>query len=596
MNQSANIFSYLGAWPAIGLFWFSLRFIGLGLRQAVLVALCTCGVRIFWGLKSGTITKLDSTVTGYYVVGFLLTLFDRQLASLFLVDRQMFFLFAALCTMAFLSVLIGAEPFTAAFARRRTPEALWSGKIFLAVNRAMSLVWATLFLGAALLSLLPWQPWNIILPLILAFGVGFPFNAKFPQWSMERQDRRQTEQAMKQILPMTCETRQHDDILHSVRFIPDVIKKQRAAEMGPVRSALVIFGSPRGKNGFTHLALSTFLDGMRDEGIEAEIVYLHEKNIKSCLGCFSCWTKTPGLCVHQDDMQEIRTKGADIDLVIFAQPLYVYSVPGIVKNFLDRGLPDLLPFLQPGTYGLTSHPGRPGYHFGRRNLILSVCGFPEKDHFSPLIAMFRYKARVKDIPLVGELLRPASESLKTLPDKNIRKRAVMQALYQAGSEVVRQGYVSNATEEQIALPLFPVVENFHAMANHFWQYRIDYNREKKSGATIGDLHTFLKSKPEMLFAGMTSVFDPEKAGDFAGTFQFHLTDRKNGDYYLEVKDRKCRVERGIASTPDLIVKTPLSVWQAIANGDISGSKAMLEGLYAIEGDPDMLPRMQELFS
>ncbi|MDD3815434.1 MAG: NAD(P)H-dependent oxidoreductase [Desulfocapsaceae bacterium] len=592
----AKFSTYLGAWPAIGLFWLSFRFLGLEHQQAALVALCYCGIRIAWGLKSGTTTKLDFTVTGYYIFGFLLTIFDQQLASIFLVDRQMFFLFAAFCTMALLSVLIGAKPFTAAFARRRTPEALWNSKIFITINRTMSLLWAGLFLCAALFSLLPWQPLNIILPLVMIFGVGFPFNARFPQWFMERQDRCKAEQAINPIVPMISEPHQHDDIIHTVRFIPDTIKKQRAEELGPVRSALVIFGSPRGKNGFTHLALSTFLDGMRDEGVDAEIIYLHEKNIKSCLGCFSCWTKTPGQCVHQDDMTDILAKGADVDLIIFAQPLYVYSVPGIVKNFLDRGLPGLLPFLKPGTYNLTAHPAREGHDFGRRNLIFSVCGFPEKDHFSPLIDMFRYKARVKDTPIVGELLRPASESLKTLPEKNARKRAVMQALYQAGCEVVRQGYVNNATEEQIAMPLFPVVENFHTMANHFWQYRIDYNQEKKSGAVVGDLQNYLQSKPEMLFAGMVSIFDPEKAGDFTGTFQFHLTDQENGDYYLQVKDKRCLAKKGKVSHPDLLIKTPLSVWQAIANGDISGSKAMLERLYIIEGNADMLTRMQEIFS
>jgi putative sterol carrier protein len=596
MNQLAKISSYLGTWPAIGLFWLSFRFLGLEQGQATLIALCYCGVRIAWSLKSGTTTKLDYTVAGFFIVGFLLTIFNQQLASIFLVDRQMFFLFAAFCTMALLSVFIGAKPFTAVFARRRTPEALWSSKIFLTINRTMSLIWAALFLCAALLSLFPWQPWNIILPLVMIFGVGFPFNARFPEWFLERQDRRQAEQAIYPNVPMIIEPRQHNDILHTVRFIPDIIKKQWVAEDGPVRSALVIFGSPRGKNGFTHLALSTFLDGMRDEGVVAEIVYLHEKNIKPCLGCFSCWTKTPGQCVHQDDMKEILARGAEIDLIIYAQPLYVFSVPGIVKNFLDRSLPSLLPFLQPGTSDLTSHPARPGHNFGRRNLIFSVCGFPEKDHFSPLINMFRYKARVKDIPIVGELLRPASESLKTLPEKNVRKRAVMQALYQAGCEVVRQGYVSNVTEERIAMPLFPVVENFHAIANHVWQYRIDYNQEKKCGAAVGDLHSYLRSKPEMLFAGMESIFDPEKAGNFEGSFQFHLTDQKNGDYYLQIKDKKCLVRQGVASHPDLTIKTPLSIWQAIANGDINGSKALFQKLYAIEGNADTLTRMQEIFS
>ena len=590
------LFSYLGVWPAIGFFWFAYRALGLEIRPAVLVALGYCAVRVVWGLKSATPTKLDYTVAGYFAAGFLLTLFDRQLASLFLVERQLPFLFTAFTAMALLPVLAGAEPFTVAFARRRTPPAMWKSELFLSINRIMSLIWAGFFLGAALFALFLRPPFNIILPLLTIFGIGFPFNVKFPAWFTAREERRRARRTMAVVTAGTGEPDCHDDIIRPLRSLPDTVKQQQTAALDPVRSALVVFGSPRGKSGFTHLALTAFLDGMKKEGVEAEIVYLHEKKIKPCLGCFSCWTKTPGRCIQRDDMAEILAQGAAADLVVFAQPLYVFSVPGMVKNFLDRMLPGLLPFLEPGSHGLTSHPARQGHDFGRRHLILSVCGFPEKDHFGPLVDMFRCKARVKRIPIVGELLRPASESLKMLPDQNTRKETVMEALRRAGREVVRQGYVSGATEELISMPLFPVIENFHALANRFWQYRIDYQLEKAGGAAVGDLEDYLRDKPGMLFAGMAAVYDPAKAGDFEGTFQFHLTDRENDDYYLEVKDGRCRVGEGRAPEPDLIIKTPFAVWQAIAASEVSGSRAMLEGLYEIEGDGNMITRMQELFT
>ena len=35
------------------------------------------------------------------------------------------------------------------------------------------------------------------------------------------------------------------------------------------------------------------------------MITLREKKIKDCVGCFGCWVKTPGLCVHKDDMTDI---------------------------------------------------------------------------------------------------------------------------------------------------------------------------------------------------------------------------------------------------------------------------------------------------
>ena len=52
----------------------------------------------------------------------------------------------------------------------------------------------------------------------------------------------------------------------------------------------------------TKLMLDHLVEGMRDAGAEVEIVNLREKKINNCIGCFTCWTKTPGECLHKDDM------------------------------------------------------------------------------------------------------------------------------------------------------------------------------------------------------------------------------------------------------------------------------------------------------
>ncbi|MFH2131681.1 MAG: flavodoxin family protein [bacterium] len=71
---------------------------------------------------------------------------------------------------------------------------------------------------------------------------------------------------------------------------------------------LAFNGSPRMKMGVTDKILQTFIQGAESAGAETETVYVAKKNIKFCTGCFNCWFKHPGKCIHDDDMMEIRIK------------------------------------------------------------------------------------------------------------------------------------------------------------------------------------------------------------------------------------------------------------------------------------------------
>lgn len=108
---------------------------------------------------------------------------------------------------------------------------------------------------------------------------------------------------------------------------------------------LAISGSPRGKNGNTERILRPFLEGARKAGAVTDTVYLKEKNINHCTGCYSCWTKTPGVCIHNDDMPGLLEKVCHADILVFVTPLYVYTVSGLMKDFMDRMLPLVKPFL-----------------------------------------------------------------------------------------------------------------------------------------------------------------------------------------------------------------------------------------------------------
>ena len=68
---------------------------------------------------------------------------------------------------------------------------------------------------------------------------------------------------------------------------------------------MAINGSPRKEKSSTYHILSPLLEGMRAAGATTELVNLGHLQIRSCLGCFLCWVKTPGKCVQEDDMAAV---------------------------------------------------------------------------------------------------------------------------------------------------------------------------------------------------------------------------------------------------------------------------------------------------
>ena len=151
---------------------------------------------------------------------------------------------------------------------------------------------------------------------------------------------------------------------------------------------LLINGSPRGKRSNTYKLSQAFVKGLSGNGQpEYEEIIVKDRDIKTCLGCFSCWNKTPGECVVKDDMQEILQKYLWADVVIWSFGLYYFNVPGRLKLLIDRQLPFALPFMVSDSES-GSHPMR--YDMtGKRNVIISTCGFyTAKGNYESVNAMF----------------------------------------------------------------------------------------------------------------------------------------------------------------------------------------------------------------
>ena len=103
-----------------------------------------------------------------------------------------------------------------------------------------------------------------------------------------------------------------------------------------MKKVLVISSSLRHGSNSETLA-EEFARGAKDAGNEVEYITLRGKEIKFCMGCFSC-QKTQK-CVLRDDVPEIVEKMYDADAIAFSSPIYFYELAGQLKTLLDRSYP-----------------------------------------------------------------------------------------------------------------------------------------------------------------------------------------------------------------------------------------------------------------
>jgi putative NADPH-quinone reductase len=230
---------------------------------------------------------------------------------------------------------------------------------------------------------------------------------------------------------------------------------------------LAVNASPRGQKGNTERLLQSFLKGAQEVGASVETVYLREKNIHYCSGCFSCWTKTPGVCIHKDDMPELLEKSRQADIWVYATPLYSYTVSGQMKTYMDRALPLALPYMvKEGDQYV--HPMRHPEAWPKKLVVISTCGFPEPHHFSGLTETFQRLTSRPALELAGMILCPAGELLRQ-PMLQLPLKWYFEAVRRAGREVCETGSIASDTLSVLSRPLMPDTSVLAKMANANWK-------------------------------------------------------------------------------------------------------------------------------
>ncbi|MDD3242911.1 MAG: flavodoxin family protein [Eubacteriales bacterium] len=213
---------------------------------------------------------------------------------------------------------------------------------------------------------------------------------------------------------------------------------------------LLLNGSPRGEGSNTLRLSRAFIKGLGADVQLREVVVRNEK-INPCTGCFSCWHKTPGVCIWKDDMPAILEEYIAADLVIWSFPLYYFSMPSGIKALMDRLLPLNLPGIHRREDGGNSHPAR--YDLSQKKMVLiSTCGFAARENnFEALKAQFdilygRDDGYTSFFMPEGELMR--------VPELQERAQEYLGHMEQAGREY-RTGGVAPATRAALNELLIP---------------------------------------------------------------------------------------------------------------------------------------------
>ncbi len=100
-----------------------------------------------------------------------------------------------------------------------------------------------------------------------------------------------------------------------------------------MKRILVIQGGGR-PNGNTAQLVSSFVRGAEEAGHHVEVISLLKNKVNGCLGCNACRYGKP--CIQKDSFNNIVPKIKDSDMIVFASPLYFWTISSMIKAFIER--------------------------------------------------------------------------------------------------------------------------------------------------------------------------------------------------------------------------------------------------------------------
>lgn len=241
---------------------------------------------------------------------------------------------------------------------------------------------------------------------------------------------------------------------------------------------LAINGSHRGSAGHTAFLLKKLSNGIVSAGGEFESVDLARLKINHCLSCGKCNSPDHYLkCVFEekDDARSVFDKMAAADIIVFATPIYIFTMTGLMKNFLDRMYATADVFdLNVTKSGLIFHHVDEAI-CSKPFVALVCCDNVEKETPKNVISYFKTYAKFNDAPLAGMLVRNAGRfaghGRKPEMEQIAPKLTTAYAAFEkAGRELVKNGCVSRSTEKEASCNIIPMPPIFKVL-KHFRPFK-----------------------------------------------------------------------------------------------------------------------------
>ncbi len=100
------------------------------------------------------------------------------------------------------------------------------------------------------------------------------------------------------------------------------------------KKIVVITGSPR-KNGNSFAMTEAFIQAAESKGHQLTRFDAAMTNVGGCHACETCY-KSGKACSFDDDFNAIAPAILEADAVVFATPVYWYSIPAQIKGVIDK--------------------------------------------------------------------------------------------------------------------------------------------------------------------------------------------------------------------------------------------------------------------
>jgi multimeric flavodoxin WrbA len=198
-------------------------------------------------------------------------------------------------------------------------------------------------------------------------------------------------------------------------------------------------GSPRGMRSGTAVMIEALLEGLTLQGSTAKHILLSDMTIAHCSGCYTCWSRTPGVCIHKDDMEGVISEIQDANVLVFGTPLYFNNVSGTLKDFFDR---------------LTASAGDPRHKRDQEKsvapgyIMVSNCGYPYRSQFDIVSLWINRVASMTKARLLAEFYTTDGKALSAPTGEQIDCRAkYIQFLKDCGSDLASDMRLTREHEE-----------------------------------------------------------------------------------------------------------------------------------------------------